>query len=119
MAWHSVYFTRKEFVCPCGCGVDVVDAELLFVLDRVRSHFCVPVYITSAARCEKHNAAVKGHPHSYHLFGKAADFRVSVFAPNRVINCLESLYPDRYGIGEYINHVHLDIRPIRARWEKL
>ena len=95
-----------------------MDAELLFALDRLRRHFHMPVKITSAARCQTHNAAVHGHPHSFHLLGKAADFVVVGWPQDRALLYLNAVYPDRYGIGDYSSHLHLDIRVDKARWIK-
>ena len=49
-----IYFTRREFACPC-CGVDTVDYQLAEVLDGVREHFGRPMEITSGFRCASHN----------------------------------------------------------------
>jgi uncharacterized protein YcbK (DUF882 family) len=67
------HFTLSEFRCPC-CG-DVIEraaAQLAHRLEPVRAVFG-PVIITSAYRCPRHNATVKGSASSQHLTGLAAD----------------------------------------------
>lgn len=39
-SWDNVeHFTQKEFMCPCGCGFDDINLELVKVLEQIRSHF--------------------------------------------------------------------------------
>ncbi|MGL6084735.1 MAG: D-Ala-D-Ala carboxypeptidase family metallohydrolase [Enterobacterales bacterium] len=110
------YFKRKEFACKCGCGTSTVDAELLKVITDVREYFKRPVIITSGHRCSKHNANVGGAKASIHMTGKAADIKVSEFAPRTVADYLEEKYPGKYGIGRYGNFTHIDVRDTKSRW---
>lgn len=112
-------FSREEFECKCGCGFDVVDAELLEVLKDLKVFFGnSTVIINCGCRCPKHNKEVGGAPKSKHLLGKAADIRVIGFHPNSVAEYLESTYPDKYGIGRYNSFTHIDVREIPARWDR-
>lgn len=111
-------FRRTEFACGCGCGFAAMDYELLAILEDVRAHFSKPVRITSACRCPDHNKAVGGEEKSQHLFGMAADFVVIGASPAKVHQYLVGKYPDQYGIGLYKTWVHLDVRQVKARWEK-
>ena len=43
------------------------------VLEAFRPVFGMPLFVTSGFRCDAYNAAVGGHPKSYHRVGKAAD----------------------------------------------
>ena len=117
----SEHFNRHEFACRCidNCGCDTVDALLLQVLEAVRDQFKAPVTITSAHRCERHNAAVMGRPTSLHLAGRAADIKVRNHGADVVASWLRSAYPHRLGIGEYTNFVHVDSRTGVARWEEI
>lgn len=110
----SPHFHRREFRCPC-CGVDTVDAELLELLEGVRDRFGFPVRITSGYRCETHNRHVGGSAGSYHLVGQAADIQVDRVRSKRVYAFLNQAYPDCYGIIEYPNHVHIDVRDVPHR----
>ncbi len=113
----SAHFHRSEFECRCGCGFATVDAELIRVLEDLRTAFRGrPVTINSGCRCSDHNRAVGGHLLSQHIWGKAADIVVQCIDAATVADCLEDKYPDRYGIGRYNTWTHIDVRETRARW---
>jgi len=115
----SEHFSRSEFSCKDGCGFDTVDAELITVLEDVRTSFRMPVIINSGCRCEEHNKLANGSEKSQHLKGRAADFRVEGLHPDMVANYLERKYFDRYGIGRYDGRTHIDTRSDGpTRWDK-
>jgi uncharacterized protein YcbK (DUF882 family) len=119
-------FNRSEFACPDECGFDTVDAELITVLENLRSALRNrPITITSGCRCFSHNEHVQlqanpkyipGTSNSIHMDGKAADIKVEGVSPGTVADCLEMLYPGKYGIGRYKSWTHIDIRTTQARW---
>ncbi len=115
----STHFSRKEFACRCGCGFDVVDAELLTALEGLRQWFGRPVKLNSACRCLNHNLAVGGSLRSQHMLGKAADVQILGVNPLEVAEYLEKAYKGRYGIGRYPTFTHLDVRPSPARWDNV
>jgi uncharacterized protein YcbK (DUF882 family) len=115
----STYFKRKEFACKCGCGQNVVDAELLKVLDDLRSHFDNLVIIKSGNRCIKYNKKVGGAKKSKHIKGIAADIRVKYIFPKQVYKYLNEKYSKKYGLGIYKTWVHIDVRTNKARWNKV
>lgn len=112
----SKNFSRHEFACKCGCGFDTVDAELLRILQSVRDHFGRAVTITSACRCETHNARVGGTSGSQHLRGRAGDIVVSGVEPVMVADYINRMDSERNGIGRYSDFTHVDTRTGRARW---
>lgn len=113
----SEHFERAEFACPCSCGRDTVDAELVNVLELVREHFGVPVLVTSGHRCERHNCEVGGAPESQHLYGRAADIVLRGVPASRVQEFLHGQFPDRLGLGCYARFTHIDSRTDGpARW---
>lgn len=112
----SEHFSRSEFSCRCNCGFDTVDAELLNVLEEIRSHFNAPVKITSGCRCEAYNKTVGGKKYSQHLFGRAADIQVEYKGPIFVAEYAEYVMPNTGGIGRYTTFTHLDTRSGKARW---
>jgi uncharacterized protein YcbK (DUF882 family) len=123
-------FKRSEFACRCGCGLSVVDAELIRVLEDARAHFTTlygAIYctITSGNRCKAHNKKEGGAPTSQHRFCKAADHRFvivsdgNIISPEETYNYYHSKYTDKYGVGLYSNRVHIDVRSSgKARWKQ-
>jgi len=112
----SKNFSRHEFACKCGCGLNTVDAELIKVLQDVRDHFQAPIEITSGCRCLKHNTDVGGSVASKHMEAKAADITMWSDGPTRIHYYLTHNYPEKYGIGNYKTFTHIDVRNNRARW---
>lgn len=115
----SKYFKRSEFACKCGCGFDVVDAELLQVLEDLRITMEEPLVINSGCRCATHNKNEGGATSSLHMLGKAVDIRFNYKSKtplSTLFDILISKYPDKYGIATEGSFVHLDVRPTKARW---
>jgi len=113
----SKNFSRREFVCKCGCGFGVVDVELISVLEDIRENFGGrAVRITSGSRCAEHNRSEGGEIHSKHLVGIAADIVVEGISEVDVAYYLEKTYKGKYGIGRYKGRTHIDIRSTPARW---
>ncbi len=83
----------------------------------------VPIAVTSGYRTEARNREIGGAPFSQHVFGVAADFRVTrgPFADPRLLYHLVSglininAIPDG-GLGSYPTHVHYDLRADQTRW---
>jgi uncharacterized protein YcbK (DUF882 family) len=75
-------FSRWEFACKCGCGLDKIDTRIVERLQVIRDIISVPIIITSGCRCPAHNEKVGGKPGSYHLANsktglcEATDFTV-------------------------------------------
>jgi uncharacterized protein YcbK (DUF882 family) len=113
----SKHFDLSEFECRCGCRSAIIHDELIHVLEKARDHFNAQIKITSGTRCEKHNAEIGGAPKSQHLYGIAADIQVKGYSPSQVAGYFNKLYPDTYGIGKYNGWTHIDIRPVKARWD--
>jgi uncharacterized protein YcbK (DUF882 family) len=113
----SYHFSRKEFECKCGeCEFNTVDAELISVLETIRARWNAPVIITSGVRCTDYNKEVGGSPNSMHLQSKAADIVVKGIDPHEVYEYLDWAYPDRYGVGNYDDFTHIDVRDREARF---
>lgn len=112
----SKNFRVREFRCQDGTDPIFVDLELVDILQKVRDHFGKAVTITSAFRTASHNKSVNGAAYSQHLYGRAADIKVSGVSPKDVAAYLETLLPNRGGIGVYSTWVHVDTRPVKARW---
>jgi uncharacterized protein YcbK (DUF882 family) len=105
------YFTRSEFACPCKCGFNNPDAELLALLTALREHFDAPVNIHSGCRCFTYNKTIDGAAlRSYHTRGQAVDVHVTGWVLEDVYDWLCANYPATYGFKLYSAHVHIDIR---------
>lgn len=113
-------FTRAEFQCPCGCGRQMIDTELVDKLQLIRTKVNRPITITSSYRCIPHNAAVGGSPESQHRYGFAADWRISNRSINPVALGIVAQSVGFGGIGIYWHSmgafVHADTRGAKATW---
>lgn len=110
------HFNREEFACKCGCGFDFVDAELVYVLLKLRNFFDSPLVINSGCRCKAYNKKIGGAERSRHTLGIAADIVVTGATPHEVHRYLNNTYPNRYGLGQYETFTHFDVRKNHARW---
>lgn len=145
----SKNLSRKEFACRCGgqtgdtlCLSPVVDSELVIVIQDCVDHFVevlntdrLIVGINSGYRCTLWNAYVWGRINtdrklagkaeqkipwkSKHMEGVAADFVIRGVGADRVHSYLTKKYPEKYGIGQYPDRTHVDVRQTRARWESV
>ena len=112
----SENFKVKEFACNDGSDPIFISPSLVEVLQAIRNHFGKPLYINSAYRTPTYNKKVGGATYSQHLYGKAADIRISGVTPKQIAQYAETLLPNMGGIGIYKNFVHIDVREIKKRW---
>lgn len=112
----SANFKVREFACTDGSDPIFIDSDLVDILQKIRAHFGKPVTINSAYRTPGKNKACGGTTYSQHLYGKAADIKISGVAPETVATYAEKLMPKSGGIGIYNAFVHVDVRSTRARW---
>ena len=110
--WEDIrYFTRAEFRCPCGAcgGFPAEPAESLARLaDRVREYFGAPATVSSGVRCPDHNRQVGGVYNSFHLTGKAMDFRIQGRSAAQVLEFVREL-PVHYAYAIDESFVHMDV----------
>lgn len=112
----STNFRVKEFACSDGSDPIFIDTDLVNVLQKIRNHFGKSVTITSAYRTPTKNKAVGGQAYSQHLYGKAADIKVSGVTPKKVAAYAEKLLVNKGGIGTYSTFTHIDVRATKSRW---
>lgn len=112
----SENFQVKEFACKDGSDKILISDELVEVLQKIRQHFGRPVTINSAYRTTAYNKKVGGESDSQHLYGTAADIKVSGVAPKLVADYAETLLPNTGGIGRYSSFTHVDVRKEKKRW---
>ena len=106
-------FSRHEFACKCGCGLDVIDLNLVNRLQVVRDILNTPIIIHSGVRCAEHNRDVGGKPRSLHLAGKAIDWAVDDL--DLMSYAAKLLYNWSGGYHQYETFFHCDIGRKR-RW---
>lgn len=109
-------FKVKEFACSDGSDAVFISPQLVDVLQKIRTHFGKPVHINSGYRTVSHNKTVGGATYSQHIYGMAADIRVTDVTPKEVAAYVEALLPDSGGIGIYSTFTHIDVREIKSRW---
>ena len=114
----SKHFSRHEFECSCGCGLDTVDYESILVLEDLREYFGRPVRINSASRCFEYNRSVGSNDKSQHPRNRAQDVTIDDISPDAVYEYLHNKYWNKYGIGRYDTFTHIDTRSEKARWDK-
>jgi len=134
----TYHFTRAEFECECGCGLDTIDFELLNNLEDGRAFFTkkygkVKVIITGGNRCIEHNETVQkeydpnyipyssktthkkaqGADHKYFYWKNGNWIQIS---PREIYDYYDNKYPHSHGVGYYYNRTHLDPRKKKTRW---
>ena len=112
----STNFKVREFRCQDGSDVILIHPDLVKVLQKIRTHFARPVKLNSAYRTPSHNKKVGGETFSQHQYGTAADIVVTGVSPKKVAQYVETLLPNKGGIGIYSNFTHIDCRSKKARW---
>lgn len=114
----STNFKVREFKCNDGSDVILIAPELVTVLQKIRTQFARPLTITSAYRTPTHNKRENGEPFSQHLYGTAADIVVTGVTPAKVAAYVETLMPNKGGIGIYTKRgfTHIDVRKKKSRW---
>ena len=112
----SENFRVREFACTDGSDPIFIDTELVTVLQKIRSHFGKSVTITSAYRTPTRNKACGGATYSQHLYGRAADVKISGVSPTKVAAYAETILKNKGGIGIYSTFIHIDVRETKSRW---
>lgn len=112
----SKNFRVREFRCQDGSDVVFIESDLVDILQKIRDHFGKAVTINSAFRTFSHNKKVGGATYSQHLYGTAADIKVSGVAASVVADFAETLMPSTGGIGRYSTFTHVDVRKTKSRW---
>lgn len=112
----SANFKVKEFACKDGSDPVFIAPELVDILQKIRNHFGKAVVINNGYRTPTYNKKVGGATYSQHLYGTAADIEISGVKPKEVAAYVETLMPDKGGIGIYPTFTHVDVREVRSRW---
>lgn len=106
------HFSREEFACRCGCGLNLLQDSLSVRIDAARGYAGMPFVVNSGTRCPKYNRAVGGSPDSAHLTGHAADIR-GVTSRERFAIVKALVEAGFTRIGVYPWGVHCDTDPTK------
>jgi len=121
---HSDHITEnflwEEIVCPCCETIKIVPGVFahMALLQVMRTELGFPIHVNSGHRCPKHNTAVSGAAHSWHLMF-ATDIRPEDHDPDKLkLMYQTALQLEFGGIGLYESDgfIHLDLRPETLRW---
>jgi len=115
----SKNFTLSEFVCPDGNREVIIIDELVKRLQALRDVLEKPVRLVSGYRSKSYNKKIGGAKNSQHLYGNAADIKVSGIHPADVAKAAELV--GFRGIGIYThngnNFTHVDLRGKTTYWK--
>jgi|LGOV01.1.fsa_nt_gb hypothetical protein len=112
------YFTEEELSCKCGCGISNFSDRTLDKLNQARHIAETPFVVSSACRCESHNANVGGERFSSHIASEkvsccAMDIVVTTSKERfAIISSLTKVGFNRIGIRKDFIHVDDDIDKI-------
>jgi uncharacterized protein YcbK (DUF882 family) len=124
----SPHFSRAEFACKCGCGMDSVDTELLTRLEALHERLSflasskIRIHINSGNRCRAYNEKVGGEDQSQHMRSRAADITAEQLIEEHWSPIAHEVVADAAevvefgGIGRYHTFTHVDSRAGKARW---
>lgn len=104
-------FNLSEFECK-HCGAVKLHPRLLEKLQALRELLGVPLWFTSAYRCEIHNKAEKGAKNSQHLTGRAVDIPVHItgLTYSQLLDLVKWLGFTGIGVNEAKGFIHVDVR---------
>ena len=107
----SPNFNLKEFQCK-HCGAVKLHPKLLELLQELRDILGVPLWFTSAYRCEIHNKAVGGAKNSQHLHGRAVDIPVHITGLTywQLFDLVKWLGFTGIGVNPDKGFIHVDVR---------
>ena len=111
-------FSKSEFACKCGCGVDKVDKKFLWELQLCREGAGISFKITSGYRCPKHNKEIGGSETSDHLRGEGVDIACTEsWSRCKILDAAFDVGFDRIGIAKTFIHLgRSEVNPRRVVW---
>lgn len=132
----SKHLKESELRCGCGqCEQSIqpdYDYNLAAVFELCRFYVTQIdpngyIYISSGARCFRHNKKEGGRPASRHIADRAKKLecmaidmhiRAKDVDTRKMYRWLCNLFPSCYGIGYYTSdgRIHIDTREYAARW---
>lgn len=110
----NMYLNSSELDCKCKrktCHYTLVNKNLVQKFYEVRLAMSRPLKINSGYRCQSHNEAVGGVPHSSHSTGNAIDISTRDLSAIEKKQLLELLKNAFDYIKEYPTFIHAQINP--------
>lgn len=108
----SENFQVWEFACKDGSKKILIETEVVEILQKVRDKFGI-VDISSAYRTVNYNKSIGGADNSYHIYGRAVDFRARNYKAKEVLLFLEDLGVKGLEMIDE-NYIHIDNR--QSKW---
>jgi hypothetical protein len=113
----SAHFSMSKVYCHCGCGLAIVNSELISLLESAREIACIPFNITSWCRCKAYNDSLPNSvPDSAHLKGLAVDINVDSSNRNIILKSLRKAGFVRIGKAKTFLHVDIDKDKPQTEW---
>ena len=114
------YFTTDEFACPCvhsDCNEQRIHTSIVDKLFSLRKELGVPITVTSAFRCGRHQADLANTPGietakgtSTHELGQAVDMKCK-----KMTELYVASYKHFRAIGKAKKFLHVDLRDDKER----
>lgn len=106
---QSDNFRIDEFLCNCGCGMDI-EYRVKAICYMLREICDFAIIVNSGARCSYWNRECDGSETSSHLKGLAVDIKFkNSFQKFMIISTLMMLGVRRIGINENKKFIHFDL----------
>lgn len=111
------YLHTDEIKCKCrfkDCHYTLVSQQTVDAFYRTRLAFGAVLRINSFFRCQKHNDAVGGVPHSSHTTGLAVDISTRGFT-GKEIEKLQDIAKQNFDyVKTYPTFIHCQVNPTAA-----
>jgi hypothetical protein len=101
----KTHFTRENVSCPCGCGLFILNRDLLLRLEAARLKSGIPFIISSWCRCHAYGESSVWFDQYYHLKGMAVDIKYANSEQAYEIT-RGLMYADFPIIHLYQDHIH-------------
>ena len=118
----SEHLSTSDVSCHDGCGLKSIHPDTVAAFEELRKIVGGPIHVNCGCRCDAHNAAVGGEPHSFHLPEQHCR-AMDIVIPSKTVDQMYALAEQvpafkNGGIGRYYKSkfIHVDTRSYRARW---